>query len=79
MGPGAQVPAQRVSNDLRNDSIRSLFCLIEGDNVPFRVDVEVDCEINQLKKDIHKEREKGAFRDVDAADLRLYKVSLIES
>jgi hypothetical protein len=69
-------PAQRDAND---KTIRHLRCLLEGDYVPFPVDVQANCQIADFKEMIHKKRERGALRDIDAADLKLYKVSLMNS
>lgn len=55
---------------MANDTC-SLFCLIEGDTNPFQVTVSAGQSIYFLKEVILEQ----AFRDVDAVDLVLWKVS----
>ena len=59
---------------MANDT-RVLFCLIEGDTNPFEVTVSTGKSISFLKEVIQEKRKNGPLRDVDAADLVLWKVS----
>ena len=59
---------------LRSKRVNSLWCLVDGDSRPFEVDVPVDVNVNRLKRLVHKEKERGFLRDVDASDLDLWKV-----
>ena len=59
---------------MANDT-RALFCLIQGDTNIFEVTVSTGKSISFLKEVIQKKRKNGALRDVDAADLVLWKVS----
>jgi hypothetical protein len=55
----------------------TLTCLIEGDSSPFIVKPTVDMSIMELRKLIQDERKNGVLRNVDAADLMLWKVRMI--
>ena len=57
------------------DDTRVLFCIIQGDTNLFEVTVSTGKSISFLKEVIQKKRKNGALRDVDAADLVLWKVS----
>jgi len=59
---------------MANDT-RVLFCLIQGDSNPFEVTVSTGKSISFLKEVIQEKRKNGPLRDVDAADLVLWKVS----
>lgn len=56
------------------DDTRVLSCLIQGDTNIFEVTVSTGKSISFLKEVIQKKRKNGALRDVDAADLVLWKV-----
>jgi Crinkler effector protein N-terminal domain len=56
-----------------------LFCLLEGDTVPFSVEVSSDTNIFSLKKSIRSEHNFRLLRGVDAVDLVLWKVSRFTS
>jgi hypothetical protein len=74
--PNAPVSVQTTS--LSEQSLPAplrLRCLIEREATVFTVEVSVNDEIGDLKKLIHKEKDKGSLRDVNAADLVLLKVS----
>jgi Crinkler effector protein N-terminal domain len=51
-----------------------LWCLVEGDRTPFPVTVPTGTHIAGLKELVFVKR-KSILRDVDAADLKLWKVS----
>jgi len=59
---------------MANDT-RVLFCLIEGDTNLFEVTVSTGESICFLKEVIQEKRKNRLLRDVDAADLVLWKVS----
>jgi Crinkler effector protein N-terminal domain len=63
------------SLSLMADDTRVLFCLIERDAKLFQVTVSTGESIAFLKKVIWEEGKNGPLRDVDAADLVLWKVS----
>jgi len=58
-----------------DDTIRALWCLVEGDLTPFQVYAPLFMNIAQLKKLIHEEGKDGVLRGIDAKDLKLWKVS----
>jgi Crinkler effector protein N-terminal domain len=51
-----------------------LWFLVEGETTPFTVEIKGNKYVTHLKKHIQKEKEKRVLRDVDAADLVLWKV-----
>ena len=59
---------------MANDT-RVLFCLIQGETDPFEVTVSTSKSISSLKGVIQEKCKNVALRDVDAADLVLWKVS----
>jgi hypothetical protein len=57
----------------------NLRCLIQGESTSFKVQVKSNEDIDDLKGHVHKMKAKGILRDVDAADLVLWKVRLAGS
>ena len=51
----------------------ALWCLIEGDSMPFKVTAPVNANINRLKELVRDD----ALRNVDASDLVLLKVCML--
>ena len=60
-----------------DDSPYRLRCFVEGDSTVFTVKTSKNCEIDDLKKLVHQEKDKGILRNVNASDLILLKVSNI--
>lgn len=58
-----------------NDKVRVLWCFTKGDSTAFEVIAPVNASISRLKKLVWEERKNGEFRDTDATDLVLWKVS----
>ena len=52
----------------------ALWCLIQGDSTPFEVTAPVNATINRLKELVWEKRKRGAFKNVDASDIILWKV-----
>ena len=59
---------------MHDDTPRVLRCIVEGDPAVFKVKVPVDNDVDDLKKLVHREKDKGILRDVNASDLALWKV-----
>jgi hypothetical protein len=53
----------------------ALWCLIEGDSMPFEVTAPVNANINRLKEVVREKGKNGVLGNVDAKDLVLLKVS----
>jgi hypothetical protein len=53
---------------------RNLWCIVESQTTPFVVTVSLDVSIGQFKKLVREMKGKWTFREVDAADLVLWKV-----
>lgn len=51
-----------------------LNCLVEGDKNTFLVLISRDEKVDNLALRIYKKRKKHLFRDIDPADLFIYKV-----
>jgi hypothetical protein len=51
-----------------------LTCLIECDKTSFSVLVPRTADVDELRELIYQKRQKRLFRDIDAADLTLFKV-----
>ena len=71
-----------MAKQSKDGPILKLFCLIEGDNVPFSVEIAANTgkqlQVVDLKKIICHERPR--VLDVEVAhDLRLLKVTTIQS
>jgi hypothetical protein len=60
---------------MADDTIRTLWCLVEGESMVFEVTVSANASINRLKTLVQEKKDKGSLRDVNAADLVLLKVS----
>ncbi len=58
-----------------DDTVRALWCLVQGDSTPFKVTIRTNNDINDLKKRVHEEGKNGVLRGIDAKDLKLWKVS----
>ena len=55
----------------------ALTCLIEGESSVFRVRPKGNIDMIDLRSLIKEERKNNVLRDVDAADLKLWKVRMI--
>jgi hypothetical protein len=64
-------PAHSASNS----QVIHFCCQVQGDDTQFIVTVEAGGRRSDLITEVHKARERAMFRDIDAADLTLYKVS----
>jgi hypothetical protein len=63
---------------LRNtmaDNLLTLFCLVDGEDTPFSLDIDPSKTVDHLK-DIIKAKIPGTFSDIDAKDLTLWRVSI---
>ncbi|KAK3843871.1 MAG: hypothetical protein J3R72DRAFT_102512 [Linnemannia gamsii] len=63
---------------LRNtmaDNLLTLFCLVDGDSVPFSVDIDTSKTVDHLK-DAIKTKKAPRFDDVAADELTLWRVSI---
>ncbi|OAQ22282.1 hypothetical protein K457DRAFT_345649 [Linnemannia elongata AG-77] len=63
---------------LRNtmtDNLLTLFCLVDGDSVPFSVDIDASKTVDHLK-DAIKSKKTPRFDDVAADELTLWRVSI---
>jgi hypothetical protein len=58
---------------MADQSLLTLFCLIEGDGSSFKVEVYPSADIGNLKTLIYK-RHQNRLRHIDAAGLVLWKV-----
>jgi hypothetical protein len=61
---------------MADNAVRALLCIIEGDSSLFRVTPTGNMDIIELKNLFHKEKDKGILRDVNAADLVVWKVRI---
>ena len=61
---------------MANDAPRTLICLIEGDSQPFKVVLNGDDMVVDLKGQIKENGKNGVLSNVDAADLTLWKVRM---
>ncbi|KAK5828980.1 hypothetical protein F5H01DRAFT_329294 [Linnemannia elongata] len=57
------------------DNLLTLFCLVDGDSVPFSVDINASKTVDRLK-DANKTKIPNTFKGVDAKDLTLSRVSI---
>jgi hypothetical protein len=73
--PVNMASANNPAATMSDDAARTLWCLIEGESTPFGVTAPANAIIEDLKKLIHQEKEKGILRDINAVDLVLWKVS----
>jgi hypothetical protein len=60
---------------MADDTQRELYCLVEGDQLAFRVTAYVDNDVEDLKKLVQMAKKRGSLRDVEPANLKLSKVS----
>jgi hypothetical protein len=58
----------------QDQASRDLWCYVEGDIAAFKVTTPLNVDVDRLKKLIRGERQHVVLRDVDAADLVLWKV-----
>jgi len=61
---------------MADDTRRTLVCLIEGDSSLFSVKAAGNMPILKLNDLIVEKRQNGVLKNVDAADMRLWKVSM---
>ena len=66
-------------NQSSDDAIRAFFCLIEGDNTPFEVQIAANKKITHLKEIIHKKGINLTERPILAKDLTLLKAGTTQS
>jgi hypothetical protein len=57
-----------------SDGLRHIRCLIEGSNESFKVSVDINGDVDDLKKCIYDARIGLAFRNIDWPNLKLLKV-----
>ncbi|KAG0039254.1 hypothetical protein BGZ89_007933, partial [Linnemannia elongata] len=57
------------------DNLLTLFCLVDGDSVPFSVDIDASKTVDHLK-DAIKTKKAPRFDDVAADELTLWRVSI---
>ncbi|KAF9920028.1 hypothetical protein BGZ67_001615, partial [Mortierella alpina] len=57
------------------DNLLTLFCLVDGDSMPFSVDIDASKTVDHLKKLIKTEK-TPRFDDVAADELTLWRVSI---
>jgi hypothetical protein len=60
---------------MTNDAHRTIWCLVKGYYVPFRISAPIDATVDELKVSIKARNENGACRGIDALNLVLRKVS----
>ncbi|KAG0357737.1 hypothetical protein BGX24_006147, partial [Mortierella sp. AD032] len=58
------------------DNLLTLFCLVDGDSIPFSVDINASKPVDHLKNLIVNGDQAPAFRDLAAKDLILWRVSI---
>ena len=61
---------------MADDAPRALQCLIEGESLLFKVTATGSLDMMDLKRLIKEERKNGMLKNVDAADLMLWKVRM---
>jgi len=71
------IAAQTTSKSTRDDTLRDLLCLIEGDTV-IPVSVAANKPISILKELVHAKGTNSVFRGIDAKDLVLWKLEVID-
>ncbi|KAG0042715.1 hypothetical protein BGZ90_009318, partial [Linnemannia elongata] len=57
------------------DNLLTLFCLVDGDSVPFSVDIDASKTVDHLKNFL-KTALTPQFDDIPAKDLTLWRVSI---
>jgi Crinkler effector protein N-terminal domain len=70
--------ADNPAATMSDNAPRNLWCLVEGECVPFRVTAPGSAAILELKYPIF-DQNKNAFRDADLKNLRIWKVSTFYS
>ena len=55
--------------------VREFRCLVQDDQTSFKVAIDIDNDIDDLKETIRRKCEHGCLRTVDAKDLVLWKVN----
>ena len=58
-----------------DDTVRALWCLVQGDSTPFKVTIRTNNDINDLKELVHDKGIDATKNTVLAKDLKLWKVS----
>ena len=66
------VPSAHETN---NGSNHKLWCLVQGDSMPFMVTTSSNNRIFELQQLVYNQKDKGVLQDVNASDLALWKVS----
>jgi hypothetical protein len=69
------VTTARIDATNPDTQVLQLWCFDESDSQPFLVVIPSTADVYQLNILVREEREKGLLRDVDPADLELWKVS----
>jgi Crinkler effector protein N-terminal domain len=64
-----------ASATMVDSKTRVICCLVRDDDKVFKVKASVNNDVMDLETLVKKARKKGALRDVDPADLRLWQVS----
>jgi hypothetical protein len=67
--------ARNPAAAIADDTIHTLWCLVEGDSTPFKITAPPNIDIDDLKKLVRENKDKSSLRDVNASDLVLFKVS----
>jgi Crinkler effector protein N-terminal domain len=72
---GPSMTSQQQATTSLGDTFRVLRCLVWGDLTAFKVNVLLDNDVDDLRKLIHLEKDKGILRNINVSDLVLWKVS----
>lgn len=67
--------ARNPAAAMADDTIHTLWCLVEGESIVFEVTASANASINRLKELIREKGKNGALGNIDAKDLVLLKVS----
>jgi hypothetical protein len=67
--------ARNPAAAIADDTIHTLWCLVEGDSMVFEVTASANASINRLKELVREKGKNGALGNIDAKDLVLLKVS----
>jgi hypothetical protein len=71
LGLVRQAPSNRTTMNVTLE----LWCIVSGDSRPFTVSISTHDNISVLKERIYEKNKNGFLRDIDAKDLKLWKVS----